>query len=390
MGTGLGLAVCKSTVELMRGTVGVTSVLGEGAVFWMEIPIIPCLREPTGGDTLQLQESKKQATSASTALENPSFLQAAGVAVTPTISITSTEAVSRNIFSWPASKSADVATEPSAHTLNELSRRSMMRIETTNASACAIGDEQNVDCTVTPRSASRWPDNPHNLHTRGPVFAIANAAPDRTPVAFAFNSSISSRAALNMRTVTRVVVVDDVRSNRELFARMLRRFGAVVVYTAEHGADALEQIKMLQQHACDTSAVPARPVMSVLPDIDRRRIAAPEGVVIEDASVASEFMTLPNTALSMERSTLLPKPDDLIDVWFVDGNMPIMDGLELTRRLRCAGVCAPIIAVTGNTLAEDVAAFVQAGASTVLSKPSTAVKVHEALARVGVCLPLFA
>lgn len=57
------------------------------------------------------------------------------------------------------------------------------------------------------------------------------------------------------------------------------------------------------------------------------------------------------------------------DCVLMDMQMPEMDGLETTRRIRQAGNQTPIIALTGHDDAETRAVCIQAGMNGFLSKP---------------------
>ena len=75
------------------------------------------------------------------------------------------------------------------------------------------------------------------------------------------------------------------------------------------------------------------------------------------------------------------KPFDLV---LMDMQMPVMDGLEATRKLREAGFDAeklPVVALTANAYAEDIAACRDAGMQHHLSKPVTLATIREILTR---------
>mmetsp|Transcript_3772 Transcript_3772/g.5313 ORF Transcript_3772/g.5313 Transcript_3772/m.5313 type:complete len:124 (+) Transcript_3772:1908-2279(+) len=56
-------------------------------------------------------------------------------------------------------------------------------------------------------------------------------------------------------------------------------------------------------------------------------------------------------------------------VIFMDNQMPVLGGIDATRKIREAGFLHLIVGVTGYSLEEDVTEYLMAGADLILSKP---------------------
>ncbi len=67
------------------------------------------------------------------------------------------------------------------------------------------------------------------------------------------------------------------------------------------------------------------------------------------------------------------------DAVLMDLHLPDMDGLEVTRRLRAAGVAAPVLALTASATPAERAQCERAGMSAFLTKPVQPEALHEAL-----------
>lgn len=96
----------------------------------------------------------------------------------------------------------------------------------------------------------------------------------------------------------------------------------------------------------------------------------------------AEIVHVSNGAEALE--TALKESFDLI---LMDIQMPVMNGRDATAALREAGVNTPIIALTANVMAEDIADYRLAGCNDHLAKPIDKQRFFEVLARYLTNLP---
>ncbi|TNF30264.1 MAG: PAS domain S-box protein [Deltaproteobacteria bacterium] len=71
------------------------------------------------------------------------------------------------------------------------------------------------------------------------------------------------------------------------------------------------------------------------------------------------------------------------DVVLMDIHMPVVDGLEATRRLREAGHTLPIIALTASAMQQDIDRCKEAGMDDFIPKPIESARLYKTLARYG-------
>ncbi len=90
----------------------------------------------------------------------------------------------------------------------------------------------------------------------------------------------------------------------------------------------------------------------------------------------AELVHVSNGAEALEIA--LKEPFDLI---LMDIQMPVMNGRDATVALREAGVNTPVVALTANVMAEDIADYRQAGCNEQLAKPIDKQRFYEVLAR---------
>merc|ERR1711959_153582 len=82
--------------------------------------------------------------------------------------------------------------------------------------------------------------------------------------------------------------------------------------------------------------------------------------------LGKEYTIVENGQLAVDNIEQNPAKYDLV---LMDNNMPVMKGVEATKKIREHGYVNPIIGVTGNLLEEDVDEFLKSGVNKVIGKP---------------------
>ena len=313
-GTGLGLSIVKRLAELMSGEVGVRSALGQGSTFWFTARLVPCAREA--------------------AQDAPAPAPADGRRV---LVVDDNDTNRRVIGELLAGADYDIETAPSA-------------IEALTVLQRAAEDGQPFHAVVTDHRmpgidglelARRIRNIPEIAETRLVLYSSIDDKSSRQELrALGFAGHLSKP----MRRAELLATMERVLSHAALeFTQRLRAIVTRDVIVEDH-----------QRRG--------RTVLLVEDNATNRRVAE---LFLERAGCGVVVAADGREALE----ELHKRPVDLV---LMDVQMPVMDGLEATRRIRAdvpGGARIPIVGLTANALKDQVEACRAAGMDEVIAKP---------------------
>jgi len=108
---------------------------------------------------------------------------------------------------------------------------------------------------------------------------------------------------------------------------------------------------------------------------DRRDARFVVDHILRDAG--ADVTLLANGQEAVDRVNSPPASHEHFDVLVMDVNMPVLDGLMATRKIRSQGHRVPILALTTGAMEEDRRECLDAGCDEYLSKPIDGEKLIE-------------
>ncbi|SDX67157.1 PAS domain S-box-containing protein [Allochromatium warmingii] len=309
-GTGLGLAISKRLTELMGGRIGVTSDVGSGSTFWLEIPFA-LAREPAQSDPKLDGLRGRRVLVIDDHLEARTILmhllESFGLRVEAVAS--GLEGVSAVIEAERQNDPFQLLTidwkMPDLDGLETVQRLQALELQSPPdvLMVTAYGDQLPHECRAGASAVQvlAKPITPSGLHDA--LIAVLQTARTASSTASALLTQATDQRE-RLRGV-RILVAEDNEINQEVVLQLLRATGAQVTL-AENGQEAVEQVRT-----------------------------------------------------------------QTFDLVLMDVQMPHMDGLEATRQIRAQPAYRelPILAMTANAFESDRQQCLEAGMNDHLAKP---------------------